>query len=263
MGLFEGLNQMGAGLQILWSWSKAKMIQGVDLVAQKNPMMRIYLDTPVGHPIEKEVEKAYSAACYKKIRSTAIGQWSDKLSIGLGKMIGQTSARILDFTKLNYQLATGKILLVPYLDEVTKRTLCGAAAVIDKGWAFIAPVVKNGLKGALGYVGLDLETAEKVSQAVSIGIAFTKSKVVDFMRDSKTIEVTQKAVRLVAEGVKTVVKKAKTVCQKVVKTVESVATVVKTTVGNLWEGAKNLLDSAKETIAEGVRSFAKKLWSWS
>lgn len=257
MGVFEGLNKMGAGLQALWSWSKAKTIQGIDKAAQNNPMMRIYLDTPIGHSIEKEVEKAYSAACYKTIRNLVVGQWSEKLSRGLGKLIGQASARVMDFTKLNYHLVKGKITLIEYLNEATKRTLCGAAAVIDKGWAFIVPVVKNGLKAGLGFIGLDLATAEKAAQAISIGLSFVKGKVVNFIRDSKTVELAQKVVRVVAEGAKTVIKGATTVCQKVAKTMDKVATVAKTTMNGLWEGAKSFCG----TVTDKVSSFWEKVWS--
>lgn len=255
MSLFSGLNKLGVGLQTLWAWSKAKVIEGVDNVARKNPMVRIFLDTPIGHPIEQEVEKAYSTACYKKIRSTAIGQWSEKLSRGLGKMIGQTSARILDLTKLNYLLTTGKITLTRYLDEMTKRTLCGAAAIIDKGWAVISPFVKNGLKGLLGFMGMDFLTAEYISQAVNIGITLAKDKIVAFVRSSKTIVVAQKVVCFIAEGVKDTVEGAKAEYKKVVKAVKKVATAAKTKVINLYNGAKRVLGSMADTVGDVVEKL--------
>ena len=113
----NGLTQIGVGLKILGSWIKTEAIEGADRIARDNPMVRVFLDSPIGSDIEKEVEKAYSTAWYKKIKSTSIGKLPDEVIIPLGKLIGQGTARVLDMTKLNYQLAKGWITAIQYRNE--------------------------------------------------------------------------------------------------------------------------------------------------
>lgn len=259
MNTINGLNQIGIGLKILGSWIKTEAIEGADKIARNNPMIRVFLDSPIGSNIEKEVEKAYSAAWYKKIKSTIIGKLPDKVIVSLGKLIGQGTARVLDMTKLNYQLAKGWITITQYKSELTKRTLCGVATVIDKGWLIVRPLVKKGLKEVLGYIGVPEEAAKKAANCCTLALGLAKKEIAKFLRSERRIEVTQNIVNTISEGVVKVVEAGKKVSEKTTEVIRNIANAAGKTVKALYEDAKTTLKREYDTIKSKVKSWFKRM----
>lgn len=248
----NGLTQIGIGLKALGSWIKTEIIEGADKTARNNPMIRVFLDSPIGSDIEKEVEKAYSAAWYKKIKGTFMGKLSDTTAISLGKLIGQGTARVLDMTKLNYQLAKGWITAIQYRNELTKRTLCGVATVIDKGWLVVRPIVKKGVKGVLEYIGMPEVAAKKATKYCTLALGLAKKEVAEFLRSKKVIEVTQNIVNTVSEGVIKVVEAGEKVSEKIAEVITNLATSTGKTAKEFIKGTKEFYKGSKTTL--------KKVW---
>lgn len=263
MSVINGLTQIGVGLKAIGSWVKTKTIEGADKIARDNPMVRVFLDSPIGSNIEKEVEKAYSTAWYKKIKETFIGRkLPDEVTVALGKLIGQGSARVLDMTKLNYQLAKGWITTIQYRNELTKRTLCGISTMIDKGWIVTRPLLKKGLHGVLAVIGVPENLAEKAASVCSHALGLVKDKVAEFFRSEKVVEVAQNMVNTISEGIIKVVNAGKKIGAKIrEKTTEvltSIATTAKETVNALYEGAKTTLRTVEKGY-ETVKGWCKRL----
>lgn len=259
MNAMNGLSQIGVGLKILGSWIKTETIEGADKIAKNNPMVRVFLDSPIGSDIEKEVEKAYAAAWYKKIKDTFIGRLPDAMTVSLGKLIGQGTTRVLDITKLNYQLAKGWITAIQYRNELTKRTLCGIATVIDKGWLVVRPIVKKGLKGVLEYIGIPEGAAKKAARCCTLALGLAKKEIAKFLRSEKVIEVTQNIVNTVSEGVVKVVEAGKKVNKKTTELITNIATATGKTVKTLYEGAKTTLKKGYDTVKSIVKGWCKRL----
>lgn len=259
MNTINGLNQIGIGLKILGSWIKTEAIEGADKIARNNPMVRVFLDSPIGSDIEKEVEKAYATAWYKKIKDTFIGRLPDEVIIPLGKLIGQGTARILDMTKLNYQLAKGWITTIQYRNELTKRTLCGVATVIDKGWLIVRPIVKKGLKGVLEYIGVPEEVAKKAARHCTLALGLAKKEIAKFLRSEKVIEVTQNIVNTISEGVVKVVETGKRVSEKTTEVITNIASTAGKTVKALYEDAKTTLKKGYDTIKKTVKGWFNRM----
>lgn len=255
MNAINGLIKIGVGVKTLNSWIKTKAIEGADNIARNNPMVRIFLDSPIGSNIEKEVEKAYSTSWYKKIKSTIIGKLPDSVSVSLGKLIGQGTARVLDMTKLNYQLAKGWISAIQYRNELTKRTLCGTSTIINRGWALVRPFIQKGLQGILQYIGVPEGFAHKAATACSHALGLVKKEVSEFIKSDKVIEVTQNIVNAVSEGIVLVKEAGKAIVKKTTEVITTIATAAGKTVTALYEGAK----SVGKKMYDSAKGFFKRL----
>lgn len=261
MSAINGLIKIGVGVKTLNSWIKTKAIEGADKIARNNPMVRIFLDSPIGSNIEKEVEKAYSTSRYKKIKSTIIGKLPDSVSVSLGKLIGQGTARVLDMVKLNYQLAKGWINSIQYRSELTKRTLCGISTILDKGWTVVRPFIQKGLQGILQHIGVTDEFAHKAATACSHALGLVKKEVSEFIKSDKVIEVTQNIVNAVSEGIVLVKEAGKAIVKKTTEVITTIATAAKKGVQALYEGAKTTLKAGYDTIKSKVTGWWKKVTS--
>jgi len=252
MSRLSGSTQIETGIKMLWSLAKIKFIEAIDNKKSNNPLLRVFFDSDLGSPVEKAVEQAYSMSTYEAIKDK-LPNWNiaDKAAKSLGGILGKLSAKVLDVAKLNYKYFKGQITSTQYTYEITKRTLCTAAAVIDKSWDWIGDKVKGGTIGILNSLGVPIETAEFITDSVGAIFNVVKEPFLNFIKSEKTAKFVAEGVQKVIGGIKKVINSAK---EKIPPIVEKIA-------DSIGIGVKKVVEVAKNTTSI-IAKKAKEVGNW-
>ena len=244
----------------------------IDVEKEKNLLIRIYYDSDLGSPIEKEVEKAFAASTYDNLKKF-FPKWepAQNLCKSIGSWIAHKKAQGLDLSKVVHHISTDRISADQGYHEIAKRTTAGLFSI-----GKIASRVTH-LIGKGAHKFADMVLGEGVSDFVRTTVTIVAGETLRRVRNKIFSEESKKKV---TKFVETGLKVAHTATKKIINFVDSATdkaqNVVEKTVSFISDIAKKcgeqlkpfkdkVVDTAKtigNAVKEGAKVIFKKLKFW-
>ncbi len=246
-----GMLQIETGAKMIWSCKKV-FTEFIDSRKCNNPLLRMYFDSDLGSPIEQTLEQTYAYASYETIKHCLPeNSCCNNFAEILGNTLARLSIKVLDVTKLNYKYFNGHINFAKYNYELTKRTLCTIATVIDNGWFFIKQPMNKGICGVLVFLQIDKESAQYFADITCNFISMAKHLITKQLRSEEVINFVSKGVQKIATGIIHLKDKAQA-------TIKKISQILDTTYDKIVDFAANTVNrihTATNQVVNWVRNL--------
>lgn len=263
MGFWDKI-RLGSALRCVGKALKWAHESIVDTAAAINPALRVYYDSELGSPIEKEIEKGVSASVYNTITEAfPKWEWTQKIGAKVGAWIAQATTKVMDASKLTYQIGKGRINADRAYREIAKRT---AAGVFATGKVFCK--FGHWIKRASDFLPEDSHLSQLAKRALDLlgrecldklgKNLFTddnQDRMENFL--AKGLRTAHTAIRDTIRAIDTAADKAQAWVREEKEHLKEVAFTVGMKVNDFVDKVK---DRAK-TVGQAAKKAAKKLWN--
>lgn len=150
--------------------------KAIDSLKDFSSLFRVYYDSPIGSPIEKNTEDIIIAAVSQVICEV----YGGKISVTEGQIIAKFIVGIMDRSKLMYQYNKDMIGKEEYYEELSARiyaTLCATMNLIPSGLQKMSDILQRR--------GINTENFDKYIKYYNIAMSLAKQYLGDFFNEGK------------------------------------------------------------------------------